>query len=140
MLQCSNGNWVAGFARKLGTMSSTMAELWALKDGLSLAKQLNLHNINIELDAEFLMRLLSNPTTINLMLEPLLNDCRTLIRSMPNCSVTHIFREVNRCADRMAKMGANLATDFLILYEPPLVVDSVLAFDKAELYCNRLFV
>lgn len=42
VLRCSNGNWITGFARKLGAVSSAMAGLWALKDGLSLAKQLNL--------------------------------------------------------------------------------------------------
>lgn len=38
VLRCSNGNWIAGFARKLRVVSSAMAELWALKDGLALAK------------------------------------------------------------------------------------------------------
>lgn len=60
-------------------MTSIMAELWTLKDGLSLARQLNLQNINIELDVDVLVHLLTNPVSINLMLEPLLNDCRTLI-------------------------------------------------------------
>lgn len=83
VLQCSNGDWIAGFAKKLGTMTSTMAELWALKDGLSLAQQLNLQNINIELGANVLVHLLSNPTSINLMLEHLLNDCRAMVRSLP---------------------------------------------------------
>ncbi|KAK9996238.1 hypothetical protein SO802_020924 [Lithocarpus litseifolius] len=77
-------------------MTSTMAELWALKDGLALAQQLNLQNINIELDAVVLVHLLSNPTSVNLMLKPLLNDYKALIRSLPNSSVTHIFMEVNR--------------------------------------------
>ena len=54
--------------------------------------------------------------------------------------MTHIFREANRCADIMAKMGAELVSDFQILYEPPPVVDNALAFDKAELFCNRLVV
>lgn len=34
--------------------------------------------------------LLSNLSTINLMLEPLLIVCRNLIRPFPNCTVTHI--------------------------------------------------
>ena len=34
----NNGDWVAGFVRKLGSMSSALAELWALKDGLLLAQ------------------------------------------------------------------------------------------------------
>ena len=95
-----------------------------------------MHNINIELDANVLVHLLSNPASINFMLEPLLNDYRTLIRPLPSCSVIHIFREANRCADRLAKMGADLTTDFQISYEPPPVVDSVLTFDKAEIFCN----
>ena len=114
--------------------------LFRSKDGLLLAKHLNLGNINIELDAVFIVHLLSNPNIVNLILEPLLNDCRTLINLMPNCTVTHIFREANRCADNMAKMGADLVSDFQILYEPPPVVDNALAFDKAELFCNRLIV
>ena len=131
------GPWIASFARKLGAASSTMAELWAR---LSLAKQLNLLNVNIELDAEFIVHLLSNPTTVNIMLEPLINDFRTLIRSMPNCSITHIFREANRCVDKMAKMGAYLVTDFQILYELPPMVGNALAFDKVELFCTKLVV
>ena len=114
VLHCCRGNWVAGFSRKLGAVSSTMAELWALKDGLLLAKQLNFRNINVELDAKFIVHLLSDPNTVNLMLEPLLNDCRTLINLMPNCTMTHIFREANRCVDIMAKMGADPVSDFQI--------------------------
>ena len=33
----SNGDRLVGFMRKLGSMSSVLAELWALKDGLLLA-------------------------------------------------------------------------------------------------------
>ena len=117
-----------------------MAELWALKEGLSLARQLNLTNLNIEVDTVVLVHLLTNPGTINLMLELLLNDCRNLIKLFLNCSVTHIYREANCCANKLAKMGATQDTDLLILYEPPPVVDDLLAFDKAELFCNRLIV
>ena len=104
VLHDSNGDWVARFMRKLGSMSSTTTELWAHKDGLSLARQLDILNINIELDANVLVHLLTNPSSLNLMLEPLLNDCRNLIKAFPNCTVTHIFREAHRCADKLANM------------------------------------
>ena len=136
----SNEDWVARFMRKLGSMSSTMVELWALKDGLSLARQLDILNINIELDADVLVHLLTNPSSLNLMLEPLLNDWRNLIKAFPNYIMTHIFREANKCADKLANMGATLSSDFLLLYEPPPVMANMLAFDKAELFCNRLVV
>ena len=38
ILRCSNGDWIASCLRKLGNTSSNLAELWALRDGLSLAK------------------------------------------------------------------------------------------------------
>ena len=34
LLRDENGNWVKGFARKIGNTSSYLAELWALQDGL----------------------------------------------------------------------------------------------------------
>ena len=52
MLCYSNGDWIASFVRNLGSISINMAEIWALKDGLSLARQLNIDNINTELDAK----------------------------------------------------------------------------------------
>ena len=72
-----------------------------------------------------LVHLLTNPSFINLMLEALLNDCRILIRTFPNCTVTHIFREANKCAYRLAKMGVVQLTDFHILYEPSPVMDNL---------------
>ena len=64
MLWDSNSDWVAGFVRKLGSMSSVLVELCALKDGLLLARQLDIFNVNIELDADLLVHLLNNPPLI----------------------------------------------------------------------------
>ena len=40
------------FARAVGITSSAAAELWALRDGLSLCIQLQLQEVEVELDAE----------------------------------------------------------------------------------------
>ena len=45
-------------------MTNIMAELWALKDGLSQARQLNLQNINIELDVDVLVHLLTRKSLV----------------------------------------------------------------------------
>lgn len=44
----------------LGHNSSTVAEIWALKDGFTVAKQLGIKNICIEMDAELLFSLLQD--------------------------------------------------------------------------------
>ena len=140
VLRCSNGDWIAGCLRKLGNTSCILAELWALKDGLLLAKQLSLENICVDMDVEFLVYLLSNSSVVNLSPEPLLSDCRNLMKTFLNCIVAHVYREANRCADRLARLGADLHSDHLILYNPPPVVKDFLASDKAGYVCNRLVV
>ena len=60
-----------------------MAELWALRDGLLLARDMGLNNLIIELDALSVVLLMINNTP-NLTLEPLLNDYRNLVREIPN--------------------------------------------------------
>ena len=41
--------------RRMGSTSSTVVELWALKDGLTMAKQMGIENICIEMDAELVV-------------------------------------------------------------------------------------
>ena len=140
VLRCSNEDWIAGCLRKLGNKSSNLAALWTPRDGLHLAKQLNLENICVEMDAEFFVYLLSNLSIDNLSLEPLLSDCRNLMKTFPNCNVVHVYKEANRCVDKLARLGADLHSDHLILYNPPPMVEELLASDKANHVCNRLVV
>ena len=50
----------------------------------------------------------------------------------------HAFREVNQCADALVKLGAQSLYSFATFCNPPPVVEAILAFDKANLCCNRL--
>ena len=53
-----------------------------------------------------------------------------------------MFREANGCADRLARMGAELVvTNFLFLFEPSDMVGEMLASDKGGMvFCNRLAI
>ena len=53
----------------------------------------------------------------------------------------HMFREANSCVDMLARMGANLNSDFQILYNPLDVVVDLLAKEKSSIVCcNKLIV
>ena len=95
LIRNENGDWIIGFARSLGITSGVMVELWALKDGLTLASQLRIADICVELDAKLIVLLLNNYSINNLTLEPLLSDCRTLLKKFHSTTVQHIFRETN---------------------------------------------
>ena len=77
----------------------------ALRDGLLLAKELGFQQLIIELDALSVVILMNNETE-NLLMEPLLTDCRNLLKEIPNKRVIHAFREANQCADALAKLGS----------------------------------
>ena len=95
------------------------------------------------MDAKFIVHFVSSPSTVNLMFEPLLTDCRYLIQTFPYHTVTHVFGEANSCADCLACMGAILNHDFDVnlLYNPPDVVVDLLAKEKAGIaYFNSSVV
>lgn len=80
LIRNENGDWIMGFAKSLGITSGVMAELWALKYSLTLASQLRIADLCVEFDAELIVLLLNNYLINNLMLEPLLGDCKTLLK------------------------------------------------------------
>ena len=53
-----------------------MAELWAIRDGLAQCVERNFQAIKIELDAKTVCDVLSNPTQTNIIISPIVDDCR----------------------------------------------------------------
>ena len=47
LIHDSEGRWVQGFARHIGTASVLMAELGALRDGIHMARHRNIRNLII---------------------------------------------------------------------------------------------
>ena len=89
------------------------------------------------MDALSVILLMKN-NTVNLLMKPLLTDCKNLLSEIPNKQIVHIYKEANQCADALAKLGASSVDSFVIfLYSSP-VVESIIASDKANLRCNRL--
>ena len=54
-----------------------------LRDGLILAKEMDLNNLIVELNALSVANLINN-NTANLLLEPLLTNCRNLLKVISN--------------------------------------------------------
>ena len=116
MLNQHYGPWLKGFARGIGYTNSTLAELWALRDGLLLAKEMRIQHLIIELDASSVVILMNNEFE-NLLMEPLLTDCKNLLKEFPNKRVIHTFCEANQCADALAKLGLQSLYSFVFQME-----------------------
>uniref|UniRef100_A0A2N9IB19 Uncharacterized protein n=1 Tax=Fagus sylvatica TaxID=28930 RepID=A0A2N9IB19_FAGSY len=137
LIRNSDGDWIMGFVRNIGTTGSVAAELWALRDGLSLCVQLRLLAVEIELDAKSVVSIFSKNTTCSGDLSPLIDDCRALLRKIPQTKMIHCFREANFCADALAKRGTTTTQDFVMLSSPPNDLLPLLNSDIMGLFCNR---
>ena len=94
LIRDHQGNWIRGYTRPLVNTSNFIAELWALRDGLTISKELEINNLIVEMGALSVVMLMNN-SSINLLMEPLLSDCRNLLKDIPNKRIVHTFREAN---------------------------------------------
>ena len=78
LIRDENGDWVTGFARRIRSTNSFMAELWALRDGLHLCLQANVHSVIIEVDAKAFVDAFNSPTSCNAFVSPIMEDCRLM--------------------------------------------------------------
>jgi len=99
--------------------TNVTAECWALRDGLLLAFQLGIAQLVVELDARVVVDLLvSNNPFSNKLYSPILNDCTSLLTRFWQIRINHVYREGNRCADKLAKDGCISEVDFVVVDQP----------------------
>lgn len=130
--------WVVGFGRKIGKADSFLAELWALKDGLMLCRQMNLTTIIIELDVKAIVDALTNPTYSNSIVSALFDDYMQLVTSFSQHRIRHVYREANSCADRLANLGCSQVSNFILFSSSPMDLLNVFDADSQGLYSKRL--
>jgi ribonuclease HI len=131
-------DWVGGFSLAIGITTSVQVELRALKDGLNLAIDLGILNLEIEMDSLVAVELVNSITSPNAFLSTIVTDCRSLIERFESCSFKHIFREANGCADLLTKTGCTLRSDFISFSNAPAYVLEALAFDVSSATRFRL--
>ena len=68
---------------------------------------MNLEAVEIEVDAKSIVDLVANDNSTNHFITSLVDDCRTLASQIPHKKIVHCFREANKCADALAKIGTS---------------------------------
>ena len=126
-------NGLTGFARKIETATSFLAELWALQDGLLLCLQVHAQAVFIELDAKAIVDAFNLQTYSNTIVSSIMDDCKHLITQIPQTRFKHVYREANRCADFLAKLGTLLERDFIVFSSPHVDLLSILKANASGL-------
>ena len=136
------GEWISVFARSIGFTTNFAAEFWALRDGLRLCQSLGINAVEVEVDASSVVSLMANAADTNSEFAPLVDDCRDLLKRIPQARIKHCYREGNKCADRLARLGTYLEANFVVFATPPSVIAPLLILDKLgftqERVCNEV--
>lgn len=74
LLRDDHGNWLVGFARRIGTTTSFVVELWGHRDDLSLCYNLNIPSIIVELDDKAIVDIFQNSRYENNIISLILDD------------------------------------------------------------------
>lgn len=61
-----------------------------------------------------------------------------MVPRIPQTWIRHIYKEANRCADFLAKLGTSFEGDFIVFSSPLVDLACVLEADASGLYVNRL--
>jgi hypothetical protein len=132
LIRDNNGKWIKGFSRVIGTTNSFAAELWGLRDGLELARKLDITKLIVEVDAKAVVDIILTDNIQILDTHPysaLIHDCRYMIQSFEEAILQHIHREGNFCAYLLSKARCISEPVFSKFTSPPSFVVSQLLAD-----------
>ncbi|OIT39872.1 putative ribonuclease h protein [Nicotiana attenuata] len=131
------GDWMVGFAGAVPHVHCITAELQALIKGLSIAIQVRLLPLEVEIDAKEVTTLMSSETS---KYANLIFDCKYLLRILHDPVVMHAYREQNGVADHLAKLGSRmpLAALLQLFVKPPSSVSTQLLADQRGLISQHM--
>ncbi len=103
-----DGTVIAEIAEYLGETTNNVAEYRGLLAGLRKLVEIGAKEIEIRADSELMVKQLKGEYRVkNETLKVLFEEAKTLLKKIPSYSIRHVYREMNKDADRLS----NLAID-----------------------------
>ena len=84
------------------------------------------------------MDVMKNSAYVNQIISPILDNCRQLMTGFQQVQLKHCYRQANRCADLMARLGANQEQEYMLFSSPPVDLAKTLEDDSSGVVFNRL--
>lgn len=106
-----SGAVVQELSRYLGKTTNNVAEYEALLMGLEAVLQLGQKNIQVQSDSQLLVRQLNGEYRVkDEKLKILYQRVMALLRQFERYRIVHVYRDMNKLADRMANRGIDGAS------------------------------
>ena len=85
--------------------TNNAAKLWAIRQGLLIAQELDYKFIDLQINFDIVICWLTSNETTTLAMTPLICDCKALLSKAWTILPRHIFREANNITNGLAKRG-----------------------------------
>ncbi|KAM6585066.1 hypothetical protein CsatB_012068 [Cannabis sativa] len=123
--------FLMGYAESIGEANSNIAELVALRRGLELVLEYGLwSHVWLEGDAKTLLDIIVEKRQVKCVdVQMHVAHINSIIPKLSSCIVSHIYREGNRAADKLARMGHYLDKPQVWCFDPPHEVVPLLFHD-----------
>ncbi|PRQ29678.1 putative ribonuclease H-like domain-containing protein [Rosa chinensis] len=132
-----SGSWLCGFFANSGCGTVLQAEFWGLLLGLKMSIDAHYQHVLVESDSEVLVKLMNDGVDALHPLKSVINSCQALQRQFQRCEIKHIYREVNKVADVLSKIGLDSEIGMHFMMQPPPQVITILLDDSCETPCFR---
>jgi len=116
-----------GFSVHLGSKSNNFAELYAVFFGIQAALDAGfpLRHLWLESDSSFVVNCLLGATSVGVQFQALVERILSLLDGK-QWKISHIPREGNRAADRLANFGLSITGERVFLF-PPTWLQSIVS-------------
>lgn len=125
---------LADFVLILRSISSkiqviNVAEVWAIRDGLQLAKEMGIRKLEVESDSTYVVQLCNKEIQVTWFLRGLTEDIYKMKQSFEDVVFKQRFREANSVEDLLAKDSAARLMEGVWISQPPKEIIQVLGDD-----------
>lgn len=133
-----------GFSLYIGTTTSIVAELWAIRFGLQLAQNKGFNHLIVETDSQLAYNwLLTDNSNYPTLLTNLICDCRYLVQvgTQPHL-LKNFYSEDNRVTDALAEKGKKKSRGKCYMTHTPTFLFITYMWDRmgAATYVNDIVV
>ncbi|CAA7054654.1 unnamed protein product [Microthlaspi erraticum] len=115
--------FLLGYSESIGEATSTVAEFAALKRGLELVLENGWTDLWLEGDAKIIVDIISKRGRLRCEeARKHVNYINVVMPELSNCVLSHVYREGNRAADKLAKLGHQFQNPKVWRVKPPEIV------------------
>ncbi|XP_058726804.1 uncharacterized protein LOC131598196 [Vicia villosa] len=115
--------------------SPLIAELWGVHEVLRLVVEKGFKNVILESDSKEAIDISNKASRNKLVSGNLVCKIHDWMRMCEKVEINHVYREVNGCANRLAKHGKELGVGYVFLLNMPRwLVDNFSRDSKGVLY------